>query len=105
MTMILTGPTRLFSADVGAFRLIGTTIVAGSPDVPLPGATVVLMPSIRYPRVAAIAGSDAVGSWEFSRLRSQGYAVLALDPTDTYDPVAKAGLVPSPMPPDPAEHP
>lgn len=101
-------PSLRTSQDRGLHRLAGTTSVAGSPDVAQPSAPVLLLRGVADTSTIRRSISDDAGVWSIDRIARRaagdGYAVLALDPTGTYDPVAKAGLVPSPMPPDPAEH-
>lgn len=92
----------------GLHRLSGTTSIAGSPDVLVAARPVRLLSGWLDTRTLMQTISNAGGAWHFDaiagRVPGDGYIVLAADPTGTYDPVAKAGLVPSPMPPDPAEH-
>lgn len=92
----------------GLHRLKGTVLVAGNPDTPVT-RPVRLLRSFGAPTVLGLTISSADGTYTFEGLRKppadDGYTVIAYDPTGQYDPVAKTNLVPSPMPPDPSEHP
>jgi hypothetical protein len=96
-------------ADAGVFRLAGTTAIAGTPDTPAPARSVQLLRGRIDPALIRETISDASGAWSFDGIQGRdpgdGYTVIAYDHTGTHDPVAKADLIPSPMPPDPAEHP
>lgn len=99
----------LIQSHTGINRIYGTVAFAGSPDIPTPGSLVVLSVGRFYvPRSSTT--SDEAGAYTFEGLRGwthpeEKFSVMAYDPTGQYDPVAKAGLIPSPMPPDPLEHP
>lgn len=92
----------------GHNSLSGSTAIAGDPDTSAPGRSVQLLRSVRLPHFIAGVVSDTAGQYAFEHIRhrpaSDGYTVIAYDHTGVYDPVAKTNLVPSPMPPDPAEH-
>ena len=109
MISLLRGYLRSFRGHAGACALGGSTSTAGSPDVPVTGRVVQLLTGGVTPRCIATALSDAAGTWTFARLSHRpdgaGYTVIAYDHTGVHDPVAKANLIPTPMPPDPAEHP
>jgi len=91
--------------DAGGCAISGTTALAGSPDSPT-SRRVQLLRSISAPVLVAETWSDAAGAWAFDGLAARpGYTVIAYDHTGVHDPVAKANLIPTPMPPDPAEHP
>lgn len=98
------------TCDAGCSVLTGTVTVAASPiDVPAAGARVQLLRSIAEPMLVREVWSDAAGAYAFEGLLHRpaagAYTVIGYDSTGAYDPVAKANLVPTPMPPDPAEHP
>lgn len=90
----------------GHSQIVGSTVV-GDPAVPVAGSRVGLLTGALIPIGVRVLSSSATGDYTFVRVRStaEGYAVIAFDPSGVYDPAAKANLVPSPMPPDPAEHP
>jgi hypothetical protein len=98
---------RLFG--VGNWMVFGTTAISGTPDTPVAGRAVQLLRRRRDTTLVSETISDATGAWSFDgiqgRAAGDGYTVIAYDHTGTHDPVAKADLIPSPMPPDPAEHP
>lgn len=93
----------------GVNKLFGTTAAAGSPDVAVPQSKVILFYPATTMVMRATGLSDAVGGFAFERVLSGGgfmsHALIALDPSGQYDPVCKTNLIPSPMPPDPSEHP
>jgi hypothetical protein len=109
MAVIFPLPAGRVSGDAGLQRLAGTTAIAGTPDIPAPARAVQLLRSRRDTTLVSETISDASGAWAFDGIQGRepgdGYTVIAYDHTGTHDPVAKANLIPTPMPPDPAEHP
>jgi hypothetical protein len=93
---------------LGCNQLSGATVVAGTPDLPAPNSELLLFAGFDIPKTIAVGAADASGVWEFAGLASnaRGYGVLAKQARGgAYDPVMKASQIPSPMPPDPSEHP
>jgi hypothetical protein len=109
MTVIFAPQATPVTSDAGLQRLAGTTAIAGTPDIPAPARAVQLLRRRRDTTLVSETISDASGAWAFDGIQGRepgdGYTVIAYDHTGTHDPVAKANLIPSPMPPDPAEHP
>lgn len=99
---------RFETGDSGLHYVSGTTKIAGAPDQAVTRRAQLLR-SVRNPVLVGEVYSDAAGGWIVENIAKRpagdGYTAIAYDHTGTYDPVAKAGLVPTPMPPDPAEHP
>ncbi|HRP96313.1 MAG TPA: hypothetical protein PL143_08695 [Rhodocyclaceae bacterium] len=100
---------RRIRPDDGLNALFGSTAIAGDPDTPAPSRRAQLLRSVLQPTLVAATTSDADGTYAFDRIRhrtaSDGYTVIAYDHTGVHKPAAAANLVPSPMPPNPAEHP
>ncbi|MCK0508463.1 hypothetical protein [Aromatoleum anaerobium] len=107
MMMRLTTLT-IHRADRGLNRLRGTTSIAGSPNIPT-SRRVQLLRSVNVPVLVAKTWSDAAGAWAFDgiapRQNGAGYTVISYDHTGVHAPAAAASLIPTPTPPDPAEHP
>lgn len=95
------------SRFAGYSAIDGSTVVAGTPDAPVSRRVQVLQ-STREPVLVADTWSASDGSYRIDgiayRPPGDGYTVIAYDHTGVHDPVAKGNLVPTPMPPDPAEH-
>lgn len=100
---------RLVATDAvagGSGYLEGTTKVAGAPDVPVRRRVhLVVQMSPRsdlvFPgRIMRSVWSDPVtGAWRFDYINvSAKCAAIAYDHTGVNDPVAKTGLMPTPMP-------
>ena len=89
----------------GFSRLSGTAMVAGTPDVAV-ACRVQILTADPPPRHVATAFSVG-GEWSIEGIRiiPGGYTAIGYDHTGVHDPAAKTGLIPTPMPPDPAEHP
>lgn len=109
MPVVIIDNAFVAASDTGLQRLAGTTAIAGTPDTPAAGRAVQLIRRRRDTSLVSETTSDAAGAWSFDSIQGRnpgdGYTVIAYDPTGTHDPVAKANLIPTPMPPDPAEHP
>lgn len=95
--------------DRGLQALAGTVAIGGTPDTPVVGRLVQLLRARRDTKTVRTTRSETGGAWAFDGIQGRspgdGYTVIAYDHTGTHDPVAKANLIPTPMPPDPAEHP
>ena len=107
--MIVTFPPPVVcSYDSGVSQLEGTTVIAGASDTPAPGQRVQLLRTIMDTTAVGRTRSDEAAQWLVEGIRArrqgEGCTVIAYDHTGVHDPVAKADLIPSPMPPDPAEH-
>lgn len=92
--------------NAGFSRLDGTAVVAGTPDVPA-ARRVQILTADPPPRHVATTFSRAAGDWSVESIGviPGGYTAIGYDHTGVHDPVAKTRLIPTPMPPDPAEHP
>lgn len=107
---IMTPPSAvILSPELGLMRLSGTTVVAGSPDASIGSIPVFLVRSIQRLLTIRRTISSPTGAWVFDRIVAPrtadgGYVTIAFDPAKAYDPACKTNLIPSPMPPDPAEH-
>lgn len=99
---------RMPARDDGVNRVFGETTVAGNPETSV-ACRVQMMRSVREPVHIREQWSEGNGAYVFDwlgfRSASDGYTVIAYDHTGVHKPAAAANLVPSPMPPDPAEHP
>ena len=100
-------PLPLPPCRPGINFLYGTTASGGATGTPVAEAQIALLPADMLGRtLSARSVSDEEGAFCFYGLPSSvKFAVVAFDPTGQYDPAAKNNLVPSPMPPDPSEHP
>lgn len=99
-------PCSLPSPGSGANRIFGTVSFSGTPDAPAVGALVLLRTADLAGGVPALSSqADTAGGFVFDGVASTMLSlVVAFDPANQYDPVCKNKLIPSPMPPDPAEH-
>lgn len=94
------------SPRAGFSYVHGTTLTTGAPDTPAPASRVSLYKDGISLSLVRFGVSSEAGEYSLTSLpASRTYTVIAYDPAGVHDPVAKANLIPSPMPPDPAEHP
>lgn len=100
---------RMVATDAlagGTGYLEGTTKVAGTPDAPVsrrvhlivqlsPRAELVLPGFISR----SVWSDPVTGAWRFDYIKASAkFAAIAYDHTGVNDPVAKVGLVPTPLP-------
>lgn len=95
--------------SAGFSKLSGTAVIAGTPDAPAARRVQVLTADLIPIHVATTFSDAAAGEWEVEGLADRralgGYTAIGYDHPGVHDPVAKTRLIPTPMPPDPAEHP
>lgn len=96
------------AANTGVNKVFGSISKPGTPAEAVASAVVNLFADEIIPTAIALQNTNANGEFEFLAISHRsgdgGYIVFAKDPSDTYDPVCKSALIPTPMAPDPSEH-
>lgn len=87
---------RLYDTRFGGmFRVLGTTAVAGTPDVPVSRLT--LLVDKRTKLTAKMKMSNPDGSYAFERVGPGPWVVLAFDHTGEYNAVVADNIIGTPM--------